>query len=54
MQYLPMIAITWGLFPYFWSNFTPSFQMPLVKVIETICGIALLTNRFTAEGILRV
>jgi uncharacterized membrane protein YphA (DoxX/SURF4 family) len=32
--------------------FTPSYQISLVKAIETICGFTLLTNRFAAEGIL--
>lgn len=32
--------------------FTPSYQMPLVKAIETICGIALLTNRFAALALI--
>ena len=32
--------------------FTPSYQMPLVKTIETICGIALLTNRFAALALI--
>ena len=32
--------------------FTPSYQMPLVKAIETISGIALLTNRFAALALI--
>ena len=32
--------------------FTPSYQMTLVKAIETIYGIALLTNRFVALALI--
>lgn len=32
--------------------FTPSYQMTLVKTIETICGVALLTNRFAALALI--
>ena len=31
---------------------TPSYQMPLVETIETICGIALLTTRFAALALI--
>ena len=52
LQFIPPMPMGIAADHAFKAIFMPSYQFPLVKGLEVICGLSLLANRYTALALI--